>query len=99
MFWIYGGGYIMGSTAVPAYDGVGLASKGVGVVSINCRFGLCGFLALKELDAESPHKVSSTRCLGECHASVSKHPPEFLFHHPAIRKRPKLPSGVSLGDM
>jgi carboxylesterase type B len=58
MFWIYGGGYIMGSSSVPAYDGAGLASKGVVVVSINYRLGMLGFLALPELDAESPHKVS-----------------------------------------
>lgn len=58
MVWIYGGAFVVGSTSVPAYDGEGLASKGVVVVSMNYRLGLFGFYASKDLDAESKKGVS-----------------------------------------
>jgi para-nitrobenzyl esterase len=58
MVWIYGGGFQVGSGAVPIYNGEGLASKGVVVVSMNYRLGIFGFLALPELDKESLHGVS-----------------------------------------
>lgn len=56
--YIYGGGFSEGSGAVPAYDGEGLASKGLVVVVPNYRVGVLGFLAHPELSAESPAKVS-----------------------------------------
>jgi para-nitrobenzyl esterase len=54
-FWIHGGGYVEGSTAVPAYDGENLARLGVIVVTINYRLGVFGFLAHPELTRESGH--------------------------------------------
>jgi carboxylesterase type B len=58
MVWIHGGGYMGGSGSIPMFDGEELARKGVVVVSVNYRLGLMGFLALKELEAESAHGVT-----------------------------------------
>ncbi len=55
MVWIYGGGFAMGGTAFPSYDGVSLARKGVVMVSIAYRVGAFGFLADPALSAESGH--------------------------------------------
>lgn len=52
-FWIYGGGYVEGSTAVPVYDGENLARRGVLVVTVNYRLGVFGFLAHPELTREA----------------------------------------------
>lgn len=56
--YIYGGGYRQGGTAVPIYDGEGLAKKGLLVVTINYRVGVMGFLALPELTKESGNNAS-----------------------------------------
>jgi para-nitrobenzyl esterase len=56
--WIYGGGYINGSAAMPLYWGDRLARKGVIVVTIAYRIGPLGFLAHPELTRESPHHSS-----------------------------------------
>lgn len=56
--WIYGGGYVYGSTAEPNYDGRNFAARGVVFVSMNYRLGVLGWLALPALTAESPHGVS-----------------------------------------
>src|ERR1019366_5967710 len=56
--WIYGGGYINGSSSMPLYWGDRLAHKGVVVVTIAYRLGPLGFLALPELTRESPHHSS-----------------------------------------
>jgi para-nitrobenzyl esterase len=56
--YIYGGGFRQGGTAVPIYDGEGLAKKGLVVVTINYRVGVMGFLALPELSKESGHQAS-----------------------------------------
>ena len=58
LVWIYGGGFIVGGTAVPTYSGEKLAQKGVVVVSIGYRLGALGFLAHPALSAESPQHVS-----------------------------------------
>jgi para-nitrobenzyl esterase len=53
MVWIYGGGFGIGMTSSPAYDGASLAKKGVVLVSVAYRVGPMGFLAHPELSAES----------------------------------------------
>ncbi len=49
MLWIHGGGFYIGSGSQDLYDGSGLASRGVVVVTINYRMGAFGFVRLKEL--------------------------------------------------
>jgi para-nitrobenzyl esterase len=53
MVWIYGGGFVAGSTSEPRQDGENLARKGVIVVSMNYRLGIFGFFATSELAKES----------------------------------------------
>ena len=55
MVWIYGGGFVAGSTSERRQDGAMLASKGVVVVTMNYRLGIFGFLATKELATDSGH--------------------------------------------
>lgn len=57
-FWIYGGRFTGGSGDVLTYDGTGLASKDIIVVTINYRLGPFGYLAHPELSAESGHNSS-----------------------------------------
>jgi len=56
MVWIHGGGFSVGSANL--YDGSTLAQGGAVVVTINYRLGTFGFLAHKELTAESPRGAS-----------------------------------------
>ncbi|MHA3021922.1 carboxylesterase/lipase family protein [Mycobacterium sp. BMJ-28] len=49
MFFIHGGGYIMGSSATPLYDGVALARRGCVYVSVNYRLGALGCFDLSAL--------------------------------------------------
>lgn len=58
LYWIHGGGFVMGAASQPLYDGEALARLGCVVVSINYRLGLLGFLAHPALSAESPDHVS-----------------------------------------
>lgn len=58
MVWIHGGGFRMGSSSLPAYDGEQFASKGVVFVSINYRLGTLGFFAHPGLSHENPQGVS-----------------------------------------
>lgn len=58
MVWIYGGGFMTGSTAIAAYGGDKLANRGVVVVSIAYRVGPMGFLSHPGLSAESRQRVS-----------------------------------------
>jgi para-nitrobenzyl esterase len=53
LFWIHGGGFVVGSGAEPRYDGGRLAAKGIVVVAVNHRLNALGFLAHPELTAES----------------------------------------------
>ena len=53
MVWIYGGGFALGATSPPLYDGTKLAQKGVVMVSIAYRVGPFGFLAHPELSRET----------------------------------------------
>jgi para-nitrobenzyl esterase len=57
MVWIHGGGFVLGAGS--DYDGSALAAKGnLIVVTINYRLGPFGFLALKGLANEDPHRSS-----------------------------------------
>ncbi|MGB6450955.1 MAG: carboxylesterase family protein [Steroidobacteraceae bacterium] len=58
MVWIYGGSFVGGMTSQPVYEGPQLAKKGVVLVTLAYRVGVFGFLADRELSAESPHHVS-----------------------------------------
>ncbi|CAL1292758.1 unnamed protein product [Larinioides sclopetarius] len=52
LFWIYGGGYTIGSNRMDVYDGSALAeTEGVVVVTTNYRLGLFGFLTTNTSDA------------------------------------------------
>lgn len=49
MVFIHGGGYILGSSATPIYDGAALARNGCVYVSVNYRLGALGCLDLSSL--------------------------------------------------
>jgi len=52
MFFIHGGGYIMGSSATPIYDGAALARRGCVYVSVNYRLGALGCFDLSSLSTD-----------------------------------------------
>jgi para-nitrobenzyl esterase len=58
VFWIYGGGFTLGSSGMAMYSGENVAKKGVIFVSFNYRVGALGFMAHPELTGESPHHSS-----------------------------------------
>jgi para-nitrobenzyl esterase len=58
MVWMHGGANIAGSGSESTYDGVGLVSHGVLLVTINYRLGVFGFFSHPELTAESAHHSS-----------------------------------------
>jgi para-nitrobenzyl esterase len=58
LVYIYGGANTEGSSAVPVYDGEGLASKGIVVVTINYRLGVLGFFTHPALSQESSYHAS-----------------------------------------
>ena len=49
MFFIHGGGYILGSSATPLYDGAALARRGCVYVSVNYRLGALGCVDFSSL--------------------------------------------------
>jgi para-nitrobenzyl esterase len=51
MVFIHGGGYILGSSATPLYDGGALARRGCVYVSVNYRLGALGCLDLSSLSS------------------------------------------------
>jgi para-nitrobenzyl esterase len=53
ILWIYGGGFMGGSTSTAMYDGTGFAKKGIVLVSVAYRVGPFGFFAHPELSRES----------------------------------------------
>ena len=55
MVFIHGGGYFMGSSATPIYDGAALARKGCVYVSVNYRLGPLGCLDLSSLSNDRHH--------------------------------------------
>lgn len=54
MVWIYGGGFVNGSSAAPVYDGSKFAKQGVVLVSFNYRLGRFGFFGHPALSKENP---------------------------------------------
>lgn len=52
MVFIHGGGYILGSSATPIYDGAALARRGCVYVSVNYRLGALGCLDLSALSTK-----------------------------------------------
>ena len=55
MVFIHGGGYILGSSATPLYDGAAVARRGCVYVSVNYRLGALGCLDLSSL---STHDIT-----------------------------------------
>ena len=51
MVFVHGGGYFLGSSATPIYDGVALARRGCVYVSVNYRLGALGCLDLSSLSS------------------------------------------------
>jgi para-nitrobenzyl esterase len=58
MVWIYGGGFVAGSSSEPRQDAGNLSKKGVMVVSFNYRLGIFGFFAHPGLAKESGHNAT-----------------------------------------
>jgi para-nitrobenzyl esterase len=58
MVWIYGGGFVAGSTSEPRQEGEVLSRKGVVVVSLNYRLDVFGFFSHPELAKESGHNAA-----------------------------------------
>lgn len=56
--WIFGGGYTTGYANKIEFDGEAFAKRGCVYVSLNYRVGIMGFLAHRELSAETPVGVS-----------------------------------------
>ena len=54
MVFIYGGGFEFGSSNNPAYDSTKFAEDGVILARLNYCLGNFDFLALPQLDSESP---------------------------------------------
>ena len=54
MFWIYGGGFVFGSSALPSTSGTQFAKQGVVLVAANYRVGRFGFFAFPALNREHP---------------------------------------------
>ena len=54
MVWIYGGGFVGGSSAMPFTSGTQFAKQGVILVTANYRVGRFGFFAFPALSQEHP---------------------------------------------
>jgi para-nitrobenzyl esterase len=58
MVWIYGGGFVAGSTSEARQDGATLAQQGVIVASMSYRLGIFGFFVHSELAKESKRSAA-----------------------------------------
>ena len=58
MVWIYGGGFVAGTTSESRQEGSHLAQQGVIVVSMNYRLGVFGFMVHPELAKESGYNAA-----------------------------------------
>jgi para-nitrobenzyl esterase len=56
MVWIYGGGFMFGSSAMPSTSGTQFAKQGVVLVAANYRVGRFGFFAFPALSREHPEE-------------------------------------------
>src|SRR5579862_380837 len=56
MVWIYGGGFVGGSSAMPLTSGTQFAKQGVVLVAANYRVGRFGFFAFPALSHEHPEE-------------------------------------------
>ena len=56
MVWIYGGGFVGGSSAMPLTSGTQFAKQGVILVAANYRVGRFGFFAFPALSREHPEE-------------------------------------------
>ncbi len=70
MVFIYGGGYMRGSSALPLYNGTVLAMKGIVVVTFNYRVGVLGYMAHPLLSKESPNNTSGNYALLDQQAAL-----------------------------
>jgi len=61
--YLHGGANTEGSGSIDAYDGEGLAHKGLVMITINYRLGVFGFFTHPELSKESPNHVSGNYAL------------------------------------
>jgi para-nitrobenzyl esterase len=57
MVWIYGGGFVFGSSAMPSTSGTQFAKQGVVLVAGNYRVGRFGFFAFPALSRERPDEL------------------------------------------
>jgi para-nitrobenzyl esterase len=55
MVFFHGGGFSLGSSGVPLYDGAALARRGAVIVTLNYRLGRLGFFAHPVLTASDPN--------------------------------------------
>lgn len=69
--WIFGGRFEGGSADVLTYDGTGLASKNIIVVTLNYRLGAFGYLAHPDLLAESEHNSTGNYGIMDQHFALS----------------------------
>ena len=58
LVYIYGGGFVAGTSDEPRYDDAAMAAHGIVVVTVNYRLGIFGFFAHPQLTGESPHHAS-----------------------------------------
>src|SRR6185436_3605802 len=56
MVWIFGGGFVGGSSSSPITSGVQFAKQGVILVAMNYRVGRFGFFAFPALSSERPNE-------------------------------------------
>lgn len=57
MFWIYGGGFVGGSSSLPSTSGTQFAKRGVVLIAANYRVGRFGFFAFPALSRERPYEL------------------------------------------
>lgn len=63
LVFLHGGANTEGSGSIDAYNGEGLARKGIVTITINYRLGIFGFFTHPELSKESPNHVSGNYAL------------------------------------